>query len=245
MPKVGTIAMPFRVTCPGCRGAFTLGDHLLGKSVRCTECQTVFTAKAPAPVRANEPTAPRAPANGPVPTAALRDNGAPSPAPAKAPPKPRRGRKVALLAGCGGGAVVGLAVIATGILVAAHYLKLGPKADIAPAAVAVKVRMNDGLAVIATGILGLRRRRTRCDRDRHPGRRPLPQTRSEGGHRPGSRGRQAEPKAAAPSVGFACPGCGHGLRAQAALAGKRVKCPRCGAAVSVPGIQAAGPGPTT
>jgi hypothetical protein len=58
-------------------------------------------------------------------------------------------------------------------------------------------------------------------------------------------GRPAGPQAAAPSVGFACPGCGHGLRARAALAGKRVKCPRCGAAVSVPGIQAAGPGPTS
>jgi hypothetical protein len=37
-------------------------------------------------------------------------------------------------------------------------------------------------------------------------------------------------------------GCGKQLRARAALAGKRVKCPQCGEAVLVPGVQAARPG---
>src|SRR5262249_55698956 len=37
---------------------------------------------------------------------------------------------------------------------------------------------------------------------------------------------------------FGCPACGGRLRARAALAGKRVKCPRCAQAVLVPGAGA-------
>jgi dipeptidyl aminopeptidase/acylaminoacyl peptidase len=42
------------------------------------------------------------------------------------------------------------------------------------------------------------------------------------------------PLAAATSVSFQCTTCGKTLRARAALAGKRCKCPKCGALVSIP-----------
>jgi hypothetical protein len=44
------------------------------------------------------------------------------------------------------------------------------------------------------------------------------------------------PAPAAPAIAFACSGCGKHLRAKGALAGKRVKCPGCGALSVVPAI---------
>jgi predicted RNA-binding Zn-ribbon protein involved in translation (DUF1610 family) len=35
-------------------------------------------------------------------------------------------------------------------------------------------------------------------------------------------------------VSFACPGCGNTIKARAALAGKKGKCPQCGKAIQVP-----------
>jgi len=62
-------------------------------------------------------------------------------------------------------------------------------------------------------------------RQRHattqPARAPLP-------------GGQAKPGAAVPSISFPCSGCGKKLKAQAGLAGERVKCPKCGNLVRVP-----------
>jgi serine/threonine-protein kinase len=46
--------------------------------------------------------------------------------------------------------------------------------------------------------------------------------------------RRAARAPAVPPVSCACPGCGAALKARAALAGKRVKCPRCGLPVAVP-----------
>jgi hypothetical protein len=46
---------------------------------------------------------------------------------------------------------------------------------------------------------------------------------------------------AAPVV-FTCPGCGKGLKARAALAGKKVKCPRCGTAALVAAAEPGGAG---
>jgi hypothetical protein len=44
----------------------------------------------------------------------------------------------------------------------------------------------------------------------------------------------AAPKADAAPVAFACPGCGHGLKVKAELAGKKGKCPKCGHVLLVP-----------
>ncbi len=51
---------------------------------------------------------------------------------------------------------------------------------------------------------------------------------------------QAGPGVAAGPVSFTCPGCGHGLKVKAELAGKKGKCPQCGKAVLVPGPQTEG-----
>jgi len=48
----------------------------------------------------------------------------------------------------------------------------------------------------------------------------------------------ANPEAASSSISLACSGCGRNLKARADLAGKKVKCPRCGKAVAVPGTKA-------
>jgi hypothetical protein len=48
---------------------------------------------------------------------------------------------------------------------------------------------------------------------------------------------QAPPGAALASVSVPCPGCGKRLKVKAELAGKRVKCPHCAAAVPIPGGQ--------
>jgi DNA-directed RNA polymerase subunit RPC12/RpoP len=45
---------------------------------------------------------------------------------------------------------------------------------------------------------------------------------------------QPEPEAVAPSVSFACAGCGKTVKARAELAGKKVKCPQCGQVIPVP-----------
>jgi hypothetical protein len=46
-----------------------------------------------------------------------------------------------------------------------------------------------------------------------------------------------------PLVSFACPGCGHGLKVKAELAGKKGKCPKCGHVLLVPApVQQARPG---
>ncbi len=59
----------------------------------------------------------------------------------------------------------------------------------------------------------------------------VPVTRDGGEEKPGP----ADPEAAAPFSVFACPGCGKNLRARgAALAGKSVRCPRCGEGVLIP-----------
>src|SRR5689334_9490452 len=34
--------MPLRITCPGCKNPFVLGDDQRGKSVRCPSCQKVL-----------------------------------------------------------------------------------------------------------------------------------------------------------------------------------------------------------
>jgi DNA-directed RNA polymerase subunit RPC12/RpoP len=49
-----------------------------------------------------------------------------------------------------------------------------------------------------------------------------------------ARDEQAGPEAASPSVAFPCSACGTKLKAKSALAGKRVKCPKCARAVVVP-----------
>jgi hypothetical protein len=51
---------------------------------------------------------------------------------------------------------------------------------------------------------------------------------------PPAEGAPAKPAAASPSVSVPCPGCGKVLRAKAALAGKKAKCPHCGVAVLIP-----------
>jgi predicted RNA-binding Zn-ribbon protein involved in translation (DUF1610 family) len=43
-------------------------------------------------------------------------------------------------------------------------------------------------------------------------------------------GKPAERAAAEPAVSFTCSSCGKGLKARAALTGKKVKCPHCGQA---------------
>ncbi len=48
----------------------------------------------------------------------------------------------------------------------------------------------------------------------------------------------ADPGAAAAAVAFRCPGCDKHLRARAARAGRQVKCPECGRAVTVPALRA-------
>jgi DNA-directed RNA polymerase subunit RPC12/RpoP len=48
------------------------------------------------------------------------------------------------------------------------------------------------------------------------------------------------PAAPRPAVSWACAACGKTLRARAALAGKKVRCPQCGQAVLVPGTAADG-----
>jgi hypothetical protein len=53
------------------------------------------------------------------------------------------------------------------------------------------------------------------------------------GRRTGAR--QAETGAVPAPVAFVCPGCGRGLQARRDLAGKKVKCRRCGHATLVPG----------
>jgi hypothetical protein len=50
--------------------------------------------------------------------------------------------------------------------------------------------------------------------------------------------------APAPLVSLACPGCGHGLKVKAELAGKRGKCPKCGKPVLVRGGAAGASAPT-
>jgi hypothetical protein len=74
-----------------------------------------------------------------------------------------------------------------------------------------------------------------------------------GRHRRGAdRGRPREPSPAtnAPAVppqaavAFPCPGCQRTLKVKAELAGKKVKCPRCAAAVEVPSAQVGAPGAT-
>jgi hypothetical protein len=49
-----------------------------------------------------------------------------------------------------------------------------------------------------------------------------------------SRHTAGAPAQAAALASFACPGCGKNLKARAELAGKKVRCPRCGAAVLYP-----------
>jgi uncharacterized protein DUF1583 len=52
-----------------------------------------------------------------------------------------------------------------------------------------------------------------------------------------------QPAAAAAPLQFACPGCGHGLKVKAELAGKKGKCPKCGHVLFVPApVQEARPG---
>jgi hypothetical protein len=36
------VAMSYRVACPGCGAAYTLGENLYGKKIRCSRCQEVF-----------------------------------------------------------------------------------------------------------------------------------------------------------------------------------------------------------
>jgi WD40 repeat protein len=54
--------------------------------------------------------------------------------------------------------------------------------------------------------------------------------------------KQDKPAAALPSIAVTCSGCGENLKARAGLAGKRVKCPKCGRAVLVPAIKTADSG---
>jgi hypothetical protein len=42
-------------------------------------------------------------------------------------------------------------------------------------------------------------------------------------------------------IAFTCDGCGKGLKARAALAGKKVKCPQCSRTLTIPSLQAAAP----
>jgi WD40 repeat protein len=49
---------------------------------------------------------------------------------------------------------------------------------------------------------------------------------------------QARPAAAAAPIAFTCPGCGNGLKVKEALAGKKVRCPRCSEGVFVPPARA-------
>src|SRR5207248_435381 len=51
---------------------------------------------------------------------------------------------------------------------------------------------------------------------------------------PSTASAEAKPKATAPGISFACPGCAQNLKARAELAGRRVKCPRCGHAALAP-----------
>jgi serine/threonine protein kinase len=56
---------------------------------------------------------------------------------------------------------------------------------------------------------------------------------------------EAQPETEGPAISFRCSGCGRGLRARAGLAGKKLRCPHCGQAVVVPGIQTGAPGGTS
>src|SRR5437016_1494295 len=40
------VIMPLRLVCPQCQAAYTVPDELLGKLVRCKECQHLWTAEA-------------------------------------------------------------------------------------------------------------------------------------------------------------------------------------------------------
>src|SRR5262249_46403067 len=44
--------MAIPLTCPGCKAAFEVPDHLAGKTIRCTACKTQLTVAAPAPAEA-------------------------------------------------------------------------------------------------------------------------------------------------------------------------------------------------
>jgi hypothetical protein len=48
----------------------------------------------------------------------------------------------------------------------------------------------------------------------------------------------ARSAAAGPPLAVRCPECGHNLKARVELAGKRVKCPQCGAPVLLPSMTA-------
>src|SRR4051812_20535172 len=49
------VAMPIRVTCPHCQGAYNLADEVRGKKVRCKSCKEIFTAEEEAPAPRETP----------------------------------------------------------------------------------------------------------------------------------------------------------------------------------------------
>jgi WD40 repeat protein len=62
------------------------------------------------------------------------------------------------------------------------------------------------------------------------------------GSQPPAPAAEVKPANVAPGIPVRCGGCGRNLRAKAEAAGKTLKCPQCGQAVTVPGIQAAAGG---
>src|SRR5689334_19014388 len=52
--------MPLVIECPSCKSKLKVADNALGKSVRCSKCQTSFKVPAPAPPpRAKAPPPPK------------------------------------------------------------------------------------------------------------------------------------------------------------------------------------------
>src|SRR4051812_11887908 len=120
--------MAIPVTCPNCQASYSLADTLLGKKVRCKNCQGVISvdgsasappapkpAPAPAPISAGPPPA-RPPLPTPPPPTAVRPPappaGAPRPlAPATQLSPAKRQRPVAQTRSGGGillGSLIGL-----------------------------------------------------------------------------------------------------------------------------------------
>src|SRR5690349_4765057 len=80
--------MPTRVTCPKCQAGYNVRDDLVGKSLRCSACESVFAASPTAP--ASKRSTLRAPDGAarparPTGVAAREEHGRPSPPPRKRP----------------------------------------------------------------------------------------------------------------------------------------------------------------
>jgi hypothetical protein len=79
--------MPSRIQCPACENAYAYSPALLGKTVRCRQCQHTFTITAPPPVDPAVPTAPVGPDTA-TPALVAQPTPAPKSGPPPLPPRP-------------------------------------------------------------------------------------------------------------------------------------------------------------